>query len=313
MELFTNSQIKTPPIPPPPPIMQPEFQSQQPPQIQYQIPYNKQQPISTTQPPQKKKDKEKTKFFKNFLTVSIIINLVLMGLLFIFAEDDLFGTDVDSLESKYSEEEEVLNRDRVIFREYDIVMDWKGHSMQFYPNWNYTIDWKLSFYIESLRRDHSINYFDGNSIKKFVDCLDETSFYLQNLHDSFPNKADLANAILDIVHALEYKNDPPGIEDVRYPDETLIEGCGDCEDLVILCATMFEGNGLDAVFIAWREHAQAGVYLEEPPKMNFGTPWYVTYNNKDYYICECTDDYRWDVGDMPPEIQNQIPVAIYDV
>ena len=247
---------------------------------------------------------------KNFLMVSLIINILFLGIIIGYA------TGFDSgglLNNQYSKEDEVLNRDRILYRKYDVILDWKGYSKETHKSWKYTIEWKLSSYIDSLRRDHSINYYDRDSVKKYVDCWEKDSFYFQNLHNSFPEDEEMANAILDIVHTLEYKLDPEVVEDVRYPDETLIEGCGDCEDLVMLCAAMFEGNGLDAIFIVWEEHAQAGVYLKNPPKTDSGTPWSVTYNNKKYYICESTGDYNWDVGDITVEQQNQSPVIIHDV
>lgn len=222
---------------------------------------------------------------------------------------DTLQKEYNILESYYANETEVLNRKRKMYRVYPVTMDWKGYSEE----WSYTIEWELSSYFGSLKRDHSINWSDSKSVLKFADCWEMSSFYDQNLQDSFSNDADLANAILDIVHAVEYKYDPEGIEDVRYPDETLIEGCGDCEDVAILYSAMLEGNGLDAVLILYDDHLQAGVYLEEPPDTYSDTAWYVTYNSKKYYISECTGDYNLDVGDMPEEYKDKTIEAIYDV
>lgn len=294
-----HSQTESLPPPPPPTIQTPQSSSQT----------LHQQP-SKIQQFSDKKDNGNNKNLKLFLIFSVILNLLLFGILIVLSDDTIFE---DSLKSQYNKEDEVLNRDRVIFRKYDVILDWKGHQKTSSPDWKYTMEWKLSSYIESLRRDHSINYLDRDSVIKYVDSWVKESFYFENLHNSFPDEADMANAILDVVHMLEYKNDPLEIEDVRYPDETLIEGCGDCEDLVMLCAAMLEGNGLDAVFIVWQDHAQAAVYLENPPKTDSGTVWYVPHNGKKYYICESTGDYNWDVGEMPPEQQNQTPVIIHDV
>jgi len=167
--------------------------------------------------------------------------------------------DYDDLIEYYYYQTEVLRRDRKLYHAYNPYLEWPGYSSD-YP---FYIEWELSSYFDSLRRDHTIDWDSSNSVLKYLE--NKNSFYWSFLHNSFSSSSDLANAILDIVHELEYRLDPTGIEDVRYPCETLIEGCGDCEDVSILCAAMLEGNGLDAVLIVWPEHVQAGVYLSTIP------------------------------------------------
>ena len=81
----------------------------------------------------------------------------------------------------------------------------------------------------------------------------------------------------------------------------------------MICAAMLEGNGLDAIFIVWWDHAQVAVNLPSVPSTDTGSAWYIEYNSKKYYLCECTGDYSWDVGDLPSKYQEKTPDAIYEV
>ena len=222
--------------------------------------------------------------------------------------DELNQTFYDLIEYYYNQTE-VLRRDRKIYHEYKITCSWPGYSDQLI----YTFEWTLSGYFDSLRRDHSINWADDDSVIKFANSYDNTNFKSNYLLNNYPNKADLANAILDIVHALEYRLDPPIGEDVRYPEETLIEGCGDCEDVAILTAAMMEGNGLDAILVLWPGHMNTAVYLSSPPPTYSGSAWYIEYNSKKYYFCEPTGDYGSDIGRLGEDFQNEVPDGIYEV
>jgi hypothetical protein len=233
-------------------------------------------------------------------------------------QDDLesFKSDYNELNETYYDlieyyynQTQVLQRDRKIYHKYAVTCSWPGYSNQL----SYTFEWTLSGYFKSLRRDHSFDWQDSESVIKFAKSYDVNNFKEDFLLNEYPNKADRANAILDIVHALEYRLDPPSGEDVRYPEETLIEGCGDCEDVAILCAAMMEGNGLDAILLAWPGHINTAVHLTSPPPTDTGSAWYLEYNNKRYYCCEPTGSYGSDIGRLGEDYQGEKPIAIYDV
>jgi transglutaminase-like putative cysteine protease len=76
----------------------------------------------------------------------------------------------------------------------------------------------------------------------------------------------------------------------KYPVETLADGCGDCEDMAILFASLAEAAGLNAVLVYFeRENlAHMGAAIEVPPEPSW-IPWDYEFQGKHYLYCEATD------------------------
>jgi hypothetical protein len=139
---------------------------------------------------------------------------------------------------------------------------------------------------------------------------------------------DFVNQVLKWNRQHKYENDTPTI----YPAETLYLGYGDCDVFSILVASvLIAGNVSDIVFLTWKldkdvYHMNLGVHLPYTPKYyeeGTGTLYYVTYNNKKYYIAECTDQGKdpteksYVLGNLPTQLENisvedVIPVVDYD-
>ncbi len=132
---------------------------------------------------------------------------------------------------------------------------------------------------------------------------------LKSLADSRRyNTITTANFILRFVQVnVEYTldNESQGcIEYWKFPVETLVDKNGDCEDSVILFASIMDALGYDVVLLFYRledknsGHLAAGIYLDG----DHGE--YVEDNGKKYYYCETTTS-QFNIGQLPPEIKGQ--------
>ena len=84
-------------------------------------------------------------------------------------------------------------------------------------------------------------------------------------------------------------------EYVRYPVETLVDGCGDCEDKVALLAALLHEMEVDFVRLVLSEHMALGVHCYE-----VNAPRYLLFEGKRYYYLETTRP-NWGIGDIPKE------------
>ncbi|MBR1513085.1 MAG: transglutaminase domain-containing protein [Bacteroidales bacterium] len=82
-------------------------------------------------------------------------------------------------------------------------------------------------------------------------------------------------------------------EYVRYPIETLVDGCGDCEDKVALLAAILYEMGADYILLVLPEHMALGVHCEGVESRR-----YLMFQDKRYYYLETTTA-GWQVGDIP--------------
>ena len=85
----------------------------------------------------------------------------------------------------------------------------------------------------------------------------------------------------------------------KYPVETLVDGCGDCEDSAILTAAIIRELGYGAVLLVFDNHVAVGVKGGENV---YGTYW--TYNGDRYFYLETTAK-GWGIGDIPDEYKNE--------
>ena len=78
------------------------------------------------------------------------------------------------------------------------------------------------------------------------------------------------NACFDYVHDnIRYIQDPNNIETLSWPQQTLINGFGDCDDMVILLQAMLEVIGYQTRTIACGTQ-QAGIYEHVFCQVQFG-------------------------------------------
>ena len=102
--------------------------------------------------------------------------------------------------------------------------------------------------------------------------------------------------VLTFVQSLPYAfdNDSKGEDEyVRFPVETLVDGCGDCEDKVALLAALLYEMDVDFVLLVLPEHMAVGVHCDE-----VDVPRYLLFQGKKYHYLETTMP-NWGIGDIP--------------
>ena len=91
-----------------------------------------------------------------------------------------------------------------------------------------------------------------------------------------------------------YDSDTKGEDEyVRYPVETLVDGCGDCEDKVALLAALLYEMDVDFVLLVLPEHMAIGVRCDE-----VDLPRYLWFQGNKYHYLETTMP-NWGIGDVP--------------
>jgi hypothetical protein len=107
---------------------------------------------------------------------------------------------------------------------------------------------------------------------------------------------DRINLALTFVQSLPYAFDidSKGTDEyVRYPVETLVDGCGDCEDKVALLTALLYEMDVDFLLLVLPEHMALGVHCDEVEAER-----YLLYQDKKYYYMETTMP-NWQMGQIP--------------
>ena len=93
-----------------------------------------------------------------------------------------------------------------------------------------------------------------------------------------------------------YDTDSKGIDEyVRYPIETLVDGCGDCEDKVALLTALLYEMDVDFMLLVLPEHMALGVHCDGVEAER-----YLLFREKRYYYVE-TSMPNWQIGQIPEE------------
>lgn len=93
-----------------------------------------------------------------------------------------------------------------------------------------------------------------------------------------------------------YDSDSKGVDEyVRYPVETLVDGCGDCEDKVALLTALLYEMGIDFILLILPEHMALGVHCDEVEASR-----YLMFRGKKYYYMETTMP-NWQIGQIPED------------
>jgi len=126
--------------------------------------------------------------------------------------------------------------------------------------------------------------------------------FIRELADRFAERAftdyDKVNLAMTFVQSLPYQYDDESKgedEYVRYPIETLVDGCGDCEDKVALLGALLYEMGIDYVLLSLPEHLALAVHCE-----GVRAERYISFHNKKYYFVETTME-GWEIGQVPPD------------
>ena len=111
-------------------------------------------------------------------------------------------------------------------------------------------------------------------------------------------KREAVENVLAFVQSIPYKSDKSstGYEEYpRYPVETLVDGCGDCEDSAILAAALLAEMRYDVALLLLPGHAALGVAGKDLPG------WSYTVNGVKYYFVETTSVSK--IGNISKEFE----------
>lgn len=158
-----------------------------------------------------------------------------------------------------------------------------------------------SLYEYYLEKTHKLT--SNNDFAKFV-----TPYTLKPIADSlweiYTDEEDFTNGVLMIVHQIPYQETLP----VKYPIETIVENQGDCDLFSYIAASIVKAGGLDVVLLYYENetHMNIGVQLSHAPQDTREQAYYITYDNTQYYVAECTGgNWRngWRVGECPDDLK----------
>ena len=124
------------------------------------------------------------------------------------------------------------------------------------------------------------------------------------LQSIYQDEEDFANAVLMIVHQMNYIETTPG----KYPVETFVDNTGDCDVFSFVAASILKARGLDVALLYYEDetHMNIGVHLSNPPENARGSAYSVKRDGTTYYIAECTGGnltYGWRVGECPDNLK----------
>lgn len=175
---------------------------------------------------------------------------------------------------------------------------------------NYSIELEISEELYDYyqnEREHLAYHFrieDAETPVNFYSFIlsDYDRPFIRELADRFSERAftdlDKVNLAMTFVQSFPYAfdDDSKGEEEyVRYPIETLVDGCGDCEDKVALLGAILYEMDIDFVLLSLPEHLALAVCCDGVVAER-----YVSYRNKKYYYVETTME-GWEVGQVPPD------------
>ncbi|MCW3997369.1 MAG: hypothetical protein NWF10_02220 [Candidatus Bathyarchaeota archaeon] len=171
---------------------------------------------------------------------------------------------------------------------------------------NVTYDLKIVF-PEGLYEYYSNKSHRLTTISEFSGFV--TPYVFESVADKlwevYNNNEDFVNSLLSIVHQMDYEETVP----IKYSVETIVDGKGDCDLFSIVVASVAKAGGLDVVLLYYEEqtHMNVGIHLSRAPQDARDEVRYVTYDNKQYYVAECTGENwmeGWRVGECPPDLKD---------
>jgi hypothetical protein len=150
-------------------------------------------------------------------------------------------------------------------------------------------------------------YVSNPDDDQFIDVLAQ-GLLTQSQKEGFSDDESLSFA-LAFVQGLPWTSDSvtTGFDEYpRFPVETLVEGGGDCEDTVVLYASLVQAMGYGAILVSPPGHMGAGVAAAP------GFPGTVyRWEGQDYAYAETTGE-GYSIGDLPSQYEGE-KVEIYDL
>lgn len=199
----------------------------------------------------------------------------------------------------------------------------RSHVVEWvYGGNEYVVEYSVSVTDYKMYKDIDIDRWPGRTVtpslvERYM-TADTSNNVVENIVGQLKDRSvnmtyeGKVNFIMSFVQQLSYIYDSVTGSDEywRFVVETLFVGGGDCEDVSILCMTLFKGvlgenNADTALLLYWPSmyvtegHAMAAIALSYTPALNDPAMTVMTKYNvggKTYYACECT---HWSYGREP--------------
>lgn len=179
---------------------------------------------------------------------------------------------------------------------YQVKYSWEYKEME----WSFTVgvpEDVYDFYRDRTHRNDDLMHYvlseyDRDYIREIV-----KSFRTGGQEWGFSDLDNVFN-VISFVQSLQYVTDETsrGEDDyVRYPLETLVDGVGDCEDVVILATTLLHEMGYSVLIVEFPEHLAMAIRYDGDYR---GT--YYEYEGGRYYYLEMTNP-GWKLGEVPQQ------------
>lgn len=190
---------------------------------------------------------------------------------------------------------------------FEVEHTWKCNGKAYSITLNVNSD--LYDYFQNQREHLAYRYqFNGSEIPPnyFGFMLSEHDRpVIRALADEFSSRSMTEKEEVDLamtfVQSLPYAFDSTtkGTDEyLRYPIETLVDGCGDCEDKVALLASLLYEMGIDFILLVLPEHMAIGVHCN-----GIEAHRYLSFRDKRYYYIETTME-GWHIGQIPESYYN---------
>lgn len=182
-------------------------------------------------------------------------------------------------------------------------------------SWVYPYDSNREWTIKVTIPASTYNYYSdpdkttdyASYLTKDDSIVDKIALELKN--EATNNSFNTAQFVLSFVQNVPYGTDEntttPSTDNFpRYPDETLVDGVGDCKDHSTLFVSLMESPAIN-VSMVLLELTKAGVSVGHMAAGISATGYsgtYVLYSGSDYFYCETTSP-GWTIGEMPPEMK----------
>lgn len=212
----------------------------------------------------------------------------------------IFASSNSSEESKSAEESRSVGQEeQVSQKKYASILedmtDRKIVAKMHYNNYTHISEMMRSDYIKIALAYHPLDYLNN------LDYFTNYSFDAEGFAKKKFTIEQIAEMAIGYTRSLEYIEDEDEYkDDPKTARETLFDGGGDCEDLVILGYSMLKAAGIKAVVI----HVPGHVMLGVAGKFSGDS---ITHNGVKYYVVEMTDPDRV-IGDCPDEYTKNVTI-----
>lgn len=229
---------------------------------------------------------------KNFLAFLVV---VLVGLAWASALSQVFCSSVPSATSNFESSYKISVQNGFYVADHTLYVSMPPSVNEYYNGKSHTL-------INEMDYD---KYVTPSAVQSIADNIREVT-------NATPyNDEEFANAVLMMVHEVPYVR-----SDAKYPVETLVDNQADCDGLSILAASIMKAGGVDVVLLLYNDinppHMNIGVNLAQMPVSHswWTVPSGIAYDNKTYWVAECTSLAEWTVGDRPQLLSNTKPIVI---